>query len=857
MKTNRKFLKNVLAGGIAAAGLMSISAQAYGPLYIHDYATGTPYRWDVSEPVPVYTDGGNFASGTVWLWVSTPETCNAEGGWQCGYNDPLYVEFTNEQGVARVAEALASWSAVPTSSFQAAIAGSFADIGLGGDDGDITGAPEEFYENAEGLEVHEIIGSWNDGGIHVLFDEDGSVMANVMGAPYGVLGIATPEWADEETGIITEGWAVIGGAGTWYNDTDLEHMAGVITHELGHSFNLAHTQTNGHVVMYGSWTVATSGPVDCSAHWAVGGEYRLPFPQGSGPAPENMAVMYPFVDVNPNEWANSTGGHQATVSTAEDFAAISSIYPAAQFASDTGTLTGTVTYPFSQDGIIGINIVARNIDNPFEDAITVMSGDFNDGEPGAGQGVGEFTLQGLTPGARYVVHVENILVGGFPTPQVALPGPTEYFSGSRESDDASRDDACDWEAITVAAGETRKGVDIQVNGFKKALKLVINPAPNGYNVTEDGQTTGGTVINWYGDALSWLHHEGHGGYTLLPMGGITMSDNGSVIAGRVMEDGAYLPARLTPGNRLEVIPTPGNNACDMGGGNDEHYSHFAISPDGNTMGGFLWNCDDSDSYMNFLAAAATWSKDEGWTILNGHEDNRSSRVNALANDGTAVGWSANSFGWWEGRVWKDGEEINMKELVPAGFVEVGEATAVTSDGSFVVGINALDDQWGQYGYTYDAETGEFALLDISEACPWWDWFCFGFRPFNPYDIADDGTMVGAFGVASSSAATLVNDVLGTQKLVDFLKGQGVMNANDLGIASVANKVSTNGRHIVGWTAVDGFLGSFKLTLDQLYVCRNGKTMQVGYPGAVATQLDKGATLGMCEDDLPLQFKDNF
>ena len=35
-------------------------------------------------------------------------TCNAEGGWVCYYD--LYVEFTNEQGVARVDEALASWS---------------------------------------------------------------------------------------------------------------------------------------------------------------------------------------------------------------------------------------------------------------------------------------------------------------------------------------------------------------------------------------------------------------------------------------------------------------------------------------------------------------------------------------------------------------------------------------------------------------------------------------------------------------------------------------------------------------------------------------------------------------------------
>ena len=103
-----------------------------------------------------------------------------------------------------------------------------------------------------------------------------------------------------------------------------------------------------------------------------------------------------------------------------------------------------------------------------------------------------------------------------------------------------------------------------------------------------------------------------------------------------------------------------------------------------------------------------------------------------------------------------------------------------------------------------------------------------------------------------------------KELQEFLKDKerrpyeimGVMNANDLGIVSNALKISTNGKHIVGWTAVDGYLASFKLTLDQLHVCKKGKTMQVGYPGAVAAQLKRGATLGMCEADLPLQYKGN-
>ena len=82
----------------------------------------------------------------------------------------------------------------------------------------------------------------------------------------------------------------------------------------------------------------------------------------------------------------------------------------------------------------------------------------------------------------------------------------------------------------------------------------------------------------------------------------------------------------------------------------------------------------------------------------------------------------------------------------------------------------------------------------------------------------------------------------------MLENRGTVNAT---------KISNNGKHIAGWTAVDGYFASFKLTLDQLYVCRKDKSMRVGYPDAVADQLSQGATLGMCEADLPLQYKGNF
>ncbi len=334
-----------------------------------------------------------------------------------------------------------------------------------------------------------------------------------------------------------------------------------------------------------------------------------------------------------------------------------------------------------------------------------------------------------------------------------------------------------------------------------------------------------------------------------------MSDNGSVAAGRTVQNNAYVAARYTRGSGVEVLPDAGNTGCDMGGGTLEKYSHFAISPDGNTMGGFLWACDNSPDYGNFIAAAATYDDQNGWTYLGDYTDGRNSRVNGLSDNGVAVGWKANTFGTWEGRIWQDGREISMKAAAPAGYIEVGEATAVSANGEWVVGINALNESWEQFPYRYNTSTGAMEVLDITEPCPPFDWFCWGSLPFNPYDLSDDGTMVGAMGTAGSSQATIVSDVLGGDiKLVDFLKGQGVINATDLALVSNAVKISTSGKHIVGWTAVDGYIASFKVTLDQLYVCDKGKSQRVGYPGAVSTKLGKGATLGMCEADLPLQYK---
>ncbi len=190
----RKMRSMLIAAAVCA---WSAPVLAGGPLYVVPVGeTMKPARW--KGTVKVYTDRGNLGA----------------------------VDHATANKL--VASALAQWSSVPTSSFRARVAGELAS--------DITGAT-----------AGQVIGASNGGGIHVIYDHDGSVIADFMGAGFGVLGIASPEYlAAEGSTRIVEGWVIIAGQPDSFGDKTGAPISGVITHEFGHAINLAHTQTNGY-----------------------------------------------------------------------------------------------------------------------------------------------------------------------------------------------------------------------------------------------------------------------------------------------------------------------------------------------------------------------------------------------------------------------------------------------------------------------------------------------------------------------------------------------------------------------------------------------------------------------------------
>ena len=165
MKTTRWILPFLLA-------LTAGAAQAAGPLYTTDAAEPQPYRWDTSKgPIPVWTDGGGAFT---WDYDGTPF---------------ITIERANE--ITRFA--FDQWSDVPTSTFEAEIAGTIeSQTGIA----DVTGA------NAADIYTVE-----NGYGFWVLYDTDGDILEDFFGVPkYAVLGIAFPEWATED-GEITRSHA--------------------------------------------------------------------------------------------------------------------------------------------------------------------------------------------------------------------------------------------------------------------------------------------------------------------------------------------------------------------------------------------------------------------------------------------------------------------------------------------------------------------------------------------------------------------------------------------------------------------------------------------------------------------------
>jgi len=384
--------------------------------------------------------------------------------------------LTNAEATALVAASFQVWEDVPTST-ATYVQGAALPV-----DVDITNFGE--YLEPTGP----------DGLSAIVYDDTGEIFEQLFGPDSGILGFAGPEFGDTATCTITEGVSFLNGP----TFADLTEATDIMVHEFGHFSNLAHVQVNGAIVIGDN-----TGP----------GFDAFPTPDFLS---DIIVTMYPF-------YFGPLAGTRTT--ELDDHASLSTLYPTAEFASDFAAISGSVRIPDGVTRISGVNVIARNVADPYDDASGILSGaDTDETNPALSDFVGTFRFTGLTPGAEYAIYIDEIVDGGFSTTPIELaPSPEEFFSGAAES---NNDDPALLTTVSAAAGAEASGVDIILN-------LPQPGAPLPVGEFGDGSTELFTPfpIDFCGERYNSVFVNGNGNITFGEPSGAFIESAGALLAG--------------------------------------------------------------------------------------------------------------------------------------------------------------------------------------------------------------------------------------------------------------------------------------------------------------------------------------
>ncbi len=325
----------------------------------------------------------------------------------------------HDGAVAMVEEAFGRWQQIPTAS-ATFVNGGVLPVDVNGDNF----VPFFLPPAPDGLSA-------------VVFDHDGSIFRQIFGSNTGILGFASPEWVDTTDGRVIEGQAFLNGEPFVRGVFPASELLAVAVHEFGHYCNLQHTSVNGQIVQFND----TRGPAPFDI-----------FPPES--LFQKIETMYPRIIV---------GGGQDSPH-ADDAAIFSSLYPDPSFAAITGIIQGVVLGPNGRTRLTGVNVVARNLANPFVDAVSAITSHEALVRSQDNPRTGAFRITGLTPGASYAVYADELQANAYATPRLSpLPGPEEFYNGAGESTDPVADDPSQFTPVPVAAGVPTGGIDILMN----------------------------------------------------------------------------------------------------------------------------------------------------------------------------------------------------------------------------------------------------------------------------------------------------------------------------------------------------------------------------------------------------------
>jgi len=285
----------------------------------------------------------------------------------------------------------------------------------------------------------------------IIFDNDGEIIDALAGnnAKNYILGFASVYSYGDEI-VMTRSY--FNGYFITREHQTQDHIFSTLLHEIGHMCGLDHAQHSRHIAFNNVFTDDDVVPIM--------------FPTSAGEDDVRDELTF------------------------DDTLAISNLYSTLFHRTSTGTISGTVKR--DNRGLPGVNVIARNVDDPFNQVSTAVTGTFD-------QNQGTYELKGLPPG-NYEVMVEaldELFTGTSSVGQYAdsssdrsfrSPVKAEYYN----QDDSTNDSRSTVDVVQASKSRTTSGIDINVESSslpsdEKQIRLLgIDSKTQGAAASNDG-----------------------------------------------------------------------------------------------------------------------------------------------------------------------------------------------------------------------------------------------------------------------------------------------------------------------------------------------------------------------------------